>query len=521
MSGFKEYISTAITGSRLLPRNNTRDFNVPPAFKIKNTVDYGPQINFTIWLLTALSAAFLALRIYCKFLRHRGLWWDDHVLIGSWLSLVASCAFVSASITLGFGRSLSLFNYRNLEPYLLYTNLAGTFSILAALWSKTSFGLTILRISSGWTKFAVWFIIISVNIALGGAIVLTWGQCMPIEKTWRPSIPGRCWPKYYQVRYNIITAVYSGATDIILALVPWKLIWPLTINRKEKCGVLVAMSMGVFAGITSIIKITQLPSISNSSFTESTTQLMILAAAEGAITIIAASIPILRALLRDTRPPPGPAQFYGMDFSLYTGSENSRGTGTSNTVISSSGRHSRGHSRNHTRTGSSWSNKEMGIGGSGREGSILRLSKLSRFSGLSMGFSATGSNSGYASGRRPGSRASRAQSRGGNGMHSRNGSEQRGARDARGADINEDGEVEDDWSLSMDSPPPGKIVTTEEVVVEYEVNPGPSVNNMGFGPPGMAMMPMGMGMPMGGGSSIRPNGHDRSDSQWSAVGRAV
>lgn len=169
----------------------------------------------------------------------------------------------------------------------------------------------------------------------------------------------------------------------------------------------------------------------------------------------------------------------------------------------------------------------MGIGGSGRDGSMLRLSGLSRFSGLSMGFSGTGSNSGYASGRRPGSRASRAQSRGGNGMHSRNGSEQRGVRDGRGADINGDGEGEDDWSLSMDSPPPGKIVTTEEVVVEYEVNPGPNANNMGFGPPGvgtvgpgMAMMPMGIGVPMGG-LSVRPHGHDRSDSQWSFVGRAV
>src|SRR5690349_13499460 len=79
------------------------------------------------------------------------------------------------------------------------------------------------------------------------------------------------------------------------------------------------------AAVTPIIKTTQLPSIPNSTFTESTTQLVILAAAESAITIIAASIPILRALIRDSRPPPGPAQFYhSLDFSLYTGA----GTGT-------------------------------------------------------------------------------------------------------------------------------------------------------------------------------------------------
>jgi len=52
--------------------------------------NYGPQINFTIWLLTALSAMFLALRVYCKFLRHRGLWWDDHILIASWVSRITA-----------------------------------------------------------------------------------------------------------------------------------------------------------------------------------------------------------------------------------------------------------------------------------------------------------------------------------------------------------------------------------------------------------------------------------------------
>lgn len=47
--------------------------------------NYGPQLNFTVWFLTALSALFLALRVYCKFFRHRGLWWDDYVLILAWV----------------------------------------------------------------------------------------------------------------------------------------------------------------------------------------------------------------------------------------------------------------------------------------------------------------------------------------------------------------------------------------------------------------------------------------------------
>jgi hypothetical protein len=64
---------------------STDDFSRVP--RLPPSTDFGPQINFTLWLLTALSAAFLSLRVYCKFLRHRGLWWDDHLLIASWVSL--------------------------------------------------------------------------------------------------------------------------------------------------------------------------------------------------------------------------------------------------------------------------------------------------------------------------------------------------------------------------------------------------------------------------------------------------
>ncbi|KAK0648575.1 hypothetical protein B0T16DRAFT_325546 [Cercophora newfieldiana] len=397
-------------------------------FRVSQMEDYGPQVNFIIWLLTAVSAAFLALRVYCKFLRHRGLWWDDHVLIASWvgalqlcthesfqlikrqLSLVISNSCVSVAINMGFGRPLSQFNMKLLNEFLLITNIAGSFSILAACWSKTSFAITVLRISSGWVKMLIWFIIITVNLSLGAAVAITWGQCTPIEKTWQPNLDGQCWPKDIQIWYNIFTAIYSGTMDIVLAIIPWKVIWTLTMNKKEKFGVLVAMSMGIFAGITSIIKLTQLPTISNANFTDSPAQLVILGCAEGAITIIAASIPILRALLRDGRPPPGPADFYH-SFDMYTGTENSRGTGRNSTVITSG---SRTGSRTASRTSRDFH----------PTGHFRQLSKLSHMSGLSLGFITNRS----------------------------------GPNSNRNSETGFDGP----------EPPPGRILKEEEIMIEYE-----------------------------------------------------
>lgn len=47
----------------------------------------GPMLVIVIWVLIAIASLFLALRIYCKWLRRSGLWWDDYVLIGAWVSL--------------------------------------------------------------------------------------------------------------------------------------------------------------------------------------------------------------------------------------------------------------------------------------------------------------------------------------------------------------------------------------------------------------------------------------------------
>jgi hypothetical protein len=46
----------------------------------------GMRLIVSIWVMNVLALGFLLARVYCKFLRHRGLWWDDGVLIGAYVS---------------------------------------------------------------------------------------------------------------------------------------------------------------------------------------------------------------------------------------------------------------------------------------------------------------------------------------------------------------------------------------------------------------------------------------------------
>jgi hypothetical protein len=49
------------------------------------TANLGPQLNGITWFLFGSATVFMTLRLYCKFLNGRGFWWDDYVLVLSWV----------------------------------------------------------------------------------------------------------------------------------------------------------------------------------------------------------------------------------------------------------------------------------------------------------------------------------------------------------------------------------------------------------------------------------------------------
>ncbi len=118
-------------------------------------------------------------------------------------------------------------------------------AILGSASSKTSFAFTLLRISDSYMRVALWAIIISMNLVMGLTIVMQLAQCTPFQKNFNPFIPGTCWDPSIFTYYIIFSSTYSGAMDILLAILPWKIVMATQIRTREKFGVAVAMSMGV------------------------------------------------------------------------------------------------------------------------------------------------------------------------------------------------------------------------------------------------------------------------------------
>ncbi|CAK7225184.1 hypothetical protein SCUCBS95973_005775 [Sporothrix curviconia] len=264
----------------------------------------GPYINASVWTLQTLAGLFLGLRIYCKIFRHRGLWFDDYFLISAWVLLAVSAASTSRNVALGFGHHFGDFPNDNLEKYGIFSILSGFFSILSAVCSKTSFAITLLRLTDGWLKRVIWAIIISMNILMPLSALFLFVSCNPPAKSWNKALPGKCWPNNVSVIYGIVVGAYSSGCDLALALLPWRILMQFRMYRREKIGVALAMSMGVFACGTGIAKCVMLPLLGSSDFTYDGAPFVVWGFAECAVSIMAASIPSLRALVNEIRGAP-------------------------------------------------------------------------------------------------------------------------------------------------------------------------------------------------------------------------
>ncbi|KAH8891803.1 hypothetical protein GQ53DRAFT_746288 [Thozetella sp. PMI_491] len=255
-----------------------------------------------VWALHALSGIFVALRLYCKVTRSRGIWIDDIFLVVAWFLLLATAIVNTYNGTLGFGHHVGEIPVENLSVLGIVSNVSGTTSILATAASKTSFALTLLRISNdNWMKVMIWLIIISINITMNLSGLFFWVSCDPPEKAWNPQLEGTCWDTKVTVIYGIVVGAYSALCDFVLAFLPWKILLSFRMYRREKIGVAAAMSAGVLAGITGIIKCTTIPLLESGDFTFDATPLVLWGFAECTSTIIGASIPMLRPLFISQR----------------------------------------------------------------------------------------------------------------------------------------------------------------------------------------------------------------------------
>ncbi len=217
----------------------------PEEYALADHSSRGGMLLSVQWALTSFAAAFLALRLYVKMSLKKGLWWDDWLLLASWLICIVVCILTTILVK-EFGMGRHSYDIVNPDPsrWILILDSRATATLTALAWTKTAFAVSLLRLTIGKTKAFVWFLIITLNIAMAFSAMVPWIQCQPVEKRWHFEIEGQCWPGGVGIKIWIATGALSSLYDFVLAVLPWTFLYSLTLKKKEKAGILVAMSMG-------------------------------------------------------------------------------------------------------------------------------------------------------------------------------------------------------------------------------------------------------------------------------------
>lgn len=91
--------------------------------------------------------------------------------------------------------------------------------------------------------FWVCYILLSANVCLYMATVITINlSCTPRERIWRRWIPGTC---INIDAFNLSITASHLVFDIILSLLPHRVIWKLSMSPRQKIGVSIVFSVGV------------------------------------------------------------------------------------------------------------------------------------------------------------------------------------------------------------------------------------------------------------------------------------
>ncbi|KAG8531961.1 uncharacterized protein KY384_003597 [Bacidia gigantensis] len=182
-------------------------------------------------------------------------------------------------------------------------NLVATVTFyISLIFSKISVAALFLRILGQTrtvrkTAFLYSMMALATIIGFIGAGYCT-GQCSPIAKDWRHSIPGKCHGNI-SLKIGVAQGAINAFIDFALAFFPITFLLNSSINARKKAVIWLLMSCGMVAGVCSIARVV-VSTVRNDSgdFTYVETIHTYLAISEEGVSIVLACLPTLLPLGR-------------------------------------------------------------------------------------------------------------------------------------------------------------------------------------------------------------------------------
>jgi hypothetical protein len=121
--------------------------------------------------------------------------------------LAISVSINTYTVSLGFGRHAKTVSEENLRLINLNTIVGAAFGILATTISKTSFAITLHRISTNaWMRYFLVFVIVTINITMNLVWIFGLAKCSPLARVFDRKVPGTCWDLSKLLTYQLFAA---------------------------------------------------------------------------------------------------------------------------------------------------------------------------------------------------------------------------------------------------------------------------------------------------------------------------
>ncbi|KAK6225841.1 hypothetical protein QIS74_01888 [Colletotrichum tabaci] len=211
------------------------------------------QLNVGLWCLFTGATVFLALRLWCKITRRHGLWYDDYILMVTWIILLANNTLIVYEFATGYVLEDSTKQWDDRMHILINISSCGT--LIGQAWTKTAFGVTLLRMSNQWQRWVLYFCIATMNMYMVAKVIIQWGKVCG-SKTYEGDYRLQfCLEKQFRNDFKEGGNVYNIIMDFVFACFPWLITRTLEMKRAEKVGLCITMSLGMIVAIVSAIRV--------------------------------------------------------------------------------------------------------------------------------------------------------------------------------------------------------------------------------------------------------------------------
>ncbi|KAK4182223.1 hypothetical protein QBC35DRAFT_510369 [Podospora australis] len=294
------------------------DLPIPP------DVNRGSEILGICGALVAIALVMVVLRVWVRTRIIGKLGWDDWTMVAAMVVMFAEMMVIIPQVQLGAGRHVQYIQPpENVAKGLHLNFVTQPLCLIGLCLTKVSVGLFLLRLttSKGFKRFIIGMIIFTILSATGNFLTVFF-QCRPLAFTWGGVPEGKCIPPgnlKFAAFFNSSVAVL---TDIIFALLPVPILWNVQMNWRVKSAVAIILSVGVFAAVAAIVKITFLSNYGkHGDFLFDSSDLTIWTTVEICTAIIAACFPSLKPLFKTLFDGSSVRnqQYYGASSSRYKG----------------------------------------------------------------------------------------------------------------------------------------------------------------------------------------------------------